>query len=306
MIDAPLSLAFTAGMVATVNPCGFAMLPAYLSYFLGIGGDEPNDATAGVLRGLVVGLVVSAGFAVLFGIAGILLSATSFSVQRWTTRATPVIGAVLVVAGIAFLRGWEPTVRMPHLHRRGQRDRGMWSMFAFGVSYAVASLSCTIAPFTAVVADTFTRSNTVSGIAALLAYALGMAVLLIALTVALATARHGLLRGLRRALPYVTRASGAIMLVMGGYLVWYGLYEIRLTSHAGTNGGGPIDSVSRLSGSLSDWVNRFGAVRLGLILSLAVVIVVLVALLRTPAGTSVPTATPTTPTPDDEPAAPTP
>jgi cytochrome c-type biogenesis protein len=26
----------TLGMVATVNPCGFAMLPAYLSYFLGL------------------------------------------------------------------------------------------------------------------------------------------------------------------------------------------------------------------------------------------------------------------------------
>ena len=36
MIDAPLALAFTAGMIATVNPCGFAMLPAYLGYFLGL------------------------------------------------------------------------------------------------------------------------------------------------------------------------------------------------------------------------------------------------------------------------------
>ena len=28
MIEAPIALAFAAGMVATVNPCGFAMLPA--------------------------------------------------------------------------------------------------------------------------------------------------------------------------------------------------------------------------------------------------------------------------------------
>ncbi|MSV49377.1 MAG: cytochrome c biogenesis protein CcdA, partial [Actinobacteria bacterium] len=28
---AVLALAFSAGMVATVNPCGFAMLPAYLA-----------------------------------------------------------------------------------------------------------------------------------------------------------------------------------------------------------------------------------------------------------------------------------
>ena len=34
MTSASLTFAFTAGLVATINPCGFAMLPAYLSYFL--------------------------------------------------------------------------------------------------------------------------------------------------------------------------------------------------------------------------------------------------------------------------------
>ena len=31
----PLGYAFGAGMVSTVNPCGFAMLPAYLGLYLG-------------------------------------------------------------------------------------------------------------------------------------------------------------------------------------------------------------------------------------------------------------------------------
>ena len=31
----PLGFAFSAGMVSAVNPCGFAMLPAYLGLFLG-------------------------------------------------------------------------------------------------------------------------------------------------------------------------------------------------------------------------------------------------------------------------------
>jgi len=44
VIDAPLAFAFGAGMVATVNPCGFAMLPAYLSFFLGI---EDERASVG-------------------------------------------------------------------------------------------------------------------------------------------------------------------------------------------------------------------------------------------------------------------
>ena len=47
---------------ATVNPCGFAMLPAYLSYFLGIDRTHDGPAEAGVLRALLVGAVVSLGF----------------------------------------------------------------------------------------------------------------------------------------------------------------------------------------------------------------------------------------------------
>ncbi len=31
----PVGYAFGAGMVSAVNPCGFAMLPAYLSLYLG-------------------------------------------------------------------------------------------------------------------------------------------------------------------------------------------------------------------------------------------------------------------------------
>ena len=58
MIDAPLALAFAAGLVATVNPCGFAMLPAYLSYFVGT-GDEEESRVVAMQRALYVGGIVS-------------------------------------------------------------------------------------------------------------------------------------------------------------------------------------------------------------------------------------------------------
>jgi cytochrome c-type biogenesis protein len=36
----PFGFAFGVGMVAVVNPCGFAMLPAYLSLYLGAHEDD--------------------------------------------------------------------------------------------------------------------------------------------------------------------------------------------------------------------------------------------------------------------------
>ena len=286
MLDAPFALAFTAGMVATVNPCGFAMLPAYLSYFLGLESGpnaKPDSAETDVTRALVVGATVSAGFVGLFAIAGALISWTSFGVGRVSPWLTVIIGAVLVVAGIGFVSGWEPTLRLPHLDRGG-RERGLGSMFVFGVSYAIASLSCTLPAFTAVVATTFSRSSFAAGLATFLAYGAGMALLLMVLTVALALARHQMVTGLRRLLPFVARISGAIMALMGAYLVWYGIYEIRLIERGDQVGQGPVGLVTSWSASMSDWLNRLDPLQVALVLALAIALVVLVTLLRRPSA----------------------
>ncbi len=34
-----LAYAFAVGMAAAINPCGFALLPAYLAYYLGLTDD---------------------------------------------------------------------------------------------------------------------------------------------------------------------------------------------------------------------------------------------------------------------------
>ena len=75
MIEAPIALAFAAGMVATVNPCGFAMLPAYLSYFMGLDNDAPRSRAAAVASAFHVGSIVSLGFLLVFGVAGLLITA---------------------------------------------------------------------------------------------------------------------------------------------------------------------------------------------------------------------------------------
>src|SRR3546814_13264595 len=83
MIDAPLAIAFASGMLATVNPCGFAMLPAYLGFFLGQEGGD-RDVRASVSRSLGVGLSVSAGFLLVFSIVGLAIYHRSASFDRWT------------------------------------------------------------------------------------------------------------------------------------------------------------------------------------------------------------------------------
>src|SRR3546814_19656903 len=90
MIDAPLAIAFASGMLATVNPCGFAMLPAYLGFFLGQEGGD-RDVRASVSRSLGVGLSVSAGLLLVFSIGGLAIYHMYASFYRGTPWAHMII-----------------------------------------------------------------------------------------------------------------------------------------------------------------------------------------------------------------------
>lgn len=282
MIDAPLAVAFGAGMLATVNPCGFAMLPAYLSYFLGTNQAEAHRV--GPVRALGVGASVSAGFMTLFALAGVLLSWLSIGVYDIGPWVTLVISLAMMTLGVAMLAGWEPVVSMPRLERGGRR-RTFGSMFVFGVSYAIASLGCTLPVFVATVSGTVKRHNAVSGIAVYVAYGLGMAVVLMALTVAIAGARQTLVHRLRSVLPYVSRVGGALVLVAGLYVGWYGIMELRSARSTGAlQSGRAVSTVTGWSGSISNWVDRFGSARLGLVLALVIAVALFVSLVRAGGG----------------------
>ncbi len=278
MIDAPLALGFASGMVATVNPCGFAMLPAYLSYFLGLESGGDGVGRAGALRAIGVGAVVSAGFMVVFGVAGFLVSTFSVSIAEYAPWITIVIGLLLVALGVALLAGWEPVVRLPKIER-GTRGRGLGSMFVFGVSYAVASLGCTLPVFIANVVNTFERSNLASGLAVFVAYALGMALVLMVVTVALALARDGVVQRMRQGLRYVQRIAGGLLVVTGAYVAYYAWTEIK-TNQGDLSPNGLADRTTALAADLQSWVQEVGAVRLGLVLGLVLTVTVLVTLLR--------------------------
>lgn len=220
MIDTPFAFAFAAGLVATVNPCGFAMLPAYLAYFLGV--DEGDGTRGGGLgRALGTGAAVSAGFLVVFGAVGALVTAGLRSVVDYVPWAALVIGVALTLFGLAMLLfGYEPTFGLPKLGR-GASSRRATSMFAFGVSYAVASLSCGLPIFLTVAGAATASTNFVSGFLTFVTYGAGMSMLLIVITLALALARGGLVRWLRSATRYVSRVSGAILVVAGVYITVY-------------------------------------------------------------------------------------
>lgn len=249
MDTSTLLVALTAGMVAAFNPCGFALLPAYLALFL---GDQAGArSTSSVARALAVGAAVTAGFVAVFGLAGILISGFAVQVSAWTPYATVVVGPLLVGLGVWLLSGRELTVRLPRWSR--STDQGLVGMFTYGVIYATVSLSCTIPVFLVAVVGTFRADTFVAGVAVLLAYAAGMGLVLTALAVALALARDGVVQRSRRVLPWLNRISGALLVLAGAYVTWYGYVEIRVLG-GDLVARGPVDTVAEWSGQISTFI----------------------------------------------------
>src|SRR5438270_12536412 len=81
----PFGYAFAAGMVAAVNPCGFSLLPAYLGLYLG----EREHAAS---RALAVSGAVTASFVLLFGAAGLVLSAATSALSVWLPWGSLAVG----------------------------------------------------------------------------------------------------------------------------------------------------------------------------------------------------------------------
>lgn len=271
-----VGLAFAAGMVAAFNPCGFAMLPAYLTLVV---QRDSVGRPAAVARALAATVAMTMGFLAVFGAFGALTVSLASTVQRYMPYVTLVVGAVLLALGVWLLTGRELAVGWNRLAGSGRwaPNSRLGSMFGYGVGYAIASLSCTVGPFLAVTASSLRSGSTLTAVAVYAAYAAGIALVVGVLAVAVALASSGTVDRMRRILPFVNRVSGAILVIVGLYVAYYGWFELRL--FAGGSAQDPvIGAAGRIQRTLSGWVYTHGAwpwlAALAVLVTLALVAVV--------------------------------
>lgn len=220
-----LWLSFGSGLLAAVNPCGFVLLPTYLMYFLGVSG-RPGTQRATVRRALLVSAALSAGFMTVFVIVGGISRLFTDWLNQNAKYLALLIGVALVILGIAMLFGYRLPFSTPKLET-GKRDQTIASMYIFGLAYAIASIGCTIGPFSATVLGTIDTDGFLQGVVAIALYGIAMSLLITTLTVTLALAQGGLLKSLRTGMKYVETASAVVMILSGLYLSWYWFNDIR-------------------------------------------------------------------------------
>lgn len=222
----PLGYAFAAGMVASVNPCGFFLLPSYISYQLGSeeGGSEAAPRWRRMVRALVLGSVATAGFIVVFGSVGAIVATWG----RPLIAGFPYLGLGMGVA-MAALGLWLVVTRSTMGIVGASRlivapRKNVRNVFLFGLGYAIGSLSCTLPVFLVVVGSALATRGLISSFGQFIGYALGMGAVLMSVTISTALFKDAVTKNLRSALPHIQRMSALFLLGAGAYLIYYWLF----------------------------------------------------------------------------------
>tara|TARA_B100000686_G_scaffold76882_1_gene82907 strand:+ start:24447 stop:25175 length:729 start_codon:yes stop_codon:yes gene_type:complete len=224
MIDVPLLFAFSAGMVAAFNPCGAAMFPAYVGYQLFEDSNRKN-LLVDSCRAILVGLVTTAGFIIVFGVIGLIVAAGGSVIGQYLPLAGLLVGIIITAFGISLIvfkkkLGFTAASRV----NLGQ-GKGIRNVFLFGIGYAVASVSCALPIFLAAVGivtgKSVTTYSVVETIISSLSYGVGMGVVMIAVAIGAVLFKELVRKILRKVFPLVEPIGNLAMIGAGVYLIYY-------------------------------------------------------------------------------------
>lgn len=210
---AALGAMFGAGLVTSLTPCVYPMIPIVAGVLGGTGAVERSRGrTAGYTATYVLGLaLVYASLGLVAGMTGSLFGAISSN--PWAYFA---IGNVLLLAALAMLDVIPVTVPTGLMAWAGRFGTGSYAgVFAMGATSGLVAAPCGAPAFAAALTFVTTTRSAVWGFLYLFVFSLGMSVLLVAV---------GLLSGLGASLPragrwtvWIKRSAGVILLGMAEY-----------------------------------------------------------------------------------------
>ncbi len=221
----PFGFAFAAGMASAANPCGFSLLPAYIGLLLSKGTGDSPQLRRRIGSAALIGLAVTAGFVVLFAGVGLLIGAGGSAITAIFPIVGLSVGVVLIGVGVYRLGGGLLYSAAPEQlsARMGAGSTGVRGYLLFGLTYGIASLSCTLPIFLAVLGGSLATASISDTLIQMALYGLGMGLVITALTIAVALFRESMQRWMKGAMRYVEPIGTIFLFIAGMYIVYYWL-----------------------------------------------------------------------------------
>jgi hypothetical protein len=126
------------------------------------------------------------------------------------------------------------------------------------VALSLAGAPAAVGSFVAVTGASIRGRSILDSLWVYLAYCAGMALIAGVLAIGV-LARSTLLERMRRIVPYAYGLSGGLLVLVGLYVGYYGVYEVRLFDAGGSPRDRVIAAVGQVQGAVAAWVHQHGA-----------------------------------------------
>ncbi len=215
------ALAFLTGLLSFFAPCAFPLLPGYISYYLGRaegGTTLRSSATAGI--------AAATGINGIFALIGVAVALGGAVVKSYLAYLSPAVGVAIIIlglvmllgpSGLAFFATFERLLSSYAAKLGGKSsDSGL---VMYGVGYGLAVMGCQAPVFIALIFAGLAAGGAVQAIMVFLAFSVGMGCMMIAVSLLAGTAKRTMLDRLKALMPYINRACGLILMLVGLYFL---------------------------------------------------------------------------------------
>lgn len=226
-----VAFSFAAGAATFFSPCSVGLFPAYIGFFLSLeegrgerraltdGGSPARRPVRKALSGVRLGLIASLGFLLLFLAAGAFVSLVGVRFLgpylRWISIG---IGVAIIALGWLQWAGKGLGISLP---LKGPTNRTAFSIFAFGIGYALASLGCTLPVFLATLFASLAAAGPWGTMLVLAAYGAGMGLVMVVISASLAVSEEAAKTYVQRLVPLIKRASSLLLMLAGAVIVYF-------------------------------------------------------------------------------------
>ncbi len=208
-------LAFLAGLVSFVSPCTIPLYPSYISYISGVSYDARADGASASIRrrALAHAVFFVLGFSVIFVALGASANLVGILFAQYRTIVSDIGGVIVIVMGLVLVGAirWDWLMREVKWRSKA-KPVGYLGAFVVGISFAAGWTPCVGPILAAVIA--IAATGEVNGMVLMLVYAIGFALPFLILAYTL-----GSLRWLSRYSAAISRAGGAVLVLMGVLLL---------------------------------------------------------------------------------------
>lgn len=231
-VDTAFTIAFVAGVFATFNPCGFAMLPAYLSLAI-LDAQKLTSRRTQIFKALKFSGLMGIGIVGVFAIFSLVIFPISTSIQKYLPYVTSLLGLGILLFGTALI--FKGPVLLKKIWSPNVPPTGSWITYIlYGVTFALGSISCTIGPFLAVT-STALGASLVESLLTYIFYGLGFVATISVLAIFTALSKDLLIKKIRGAGGALEKFMGGLMALIGLYLIYFGINELAFQYGFGFN-----------------------------------------------------------------------